>query len=143
MFSPKRLARTHLREEENQGRDLPYDAQHIIISDLALIDVEVAPQCAVGCKRWGLFSYKHELFVFINSNINKNLSALCFGFLFEALLLRLRLLLQTPGHLQIMKYSSSRHIIKLGRTNPHCLEAYVLTRCLQEESQQLRLKNEF
>lgn len=122
MFSPKRLARTHLREEGSQGKDLPYDAQHIIISVLAQIDVEVTPQCAVGCKKWGLLPYKHELFVFINNNKNKSLSVLCFGFLFEALYLRLHLLLQTPGHLQIMKYSSSGHIAKLGSSNPQCLE---------------------
>lgn len=83
MFSPERLARTHLREEDSQGRDPPYDAQRIIISVLALIDVEVTPQCEVGFKKWELFSYKHELFVFINSNKNKNLSALCFGFLLK------------------------------------------------------------
>lgn len=122
MFSPQRLARTHLREEGSPGRDLPYDAQHIIISVPALIDVEVTPQCAVRCKKWGLFSYKHKLFVFINNNKNKSLSVLCFDFLFEALRLRLHLLLQTPGHLQIMKYSSSGHIAKLGSSNPQCLE---------------------
>lgn len=75
-------------------------------------------------KTWGLFSYKQELFLFVHIPHKKDnsLLALCFDFMFEVLLLRLYLLLQTPGHLHIMKYSNRGHIAKPCMSNLHWLE---------------------